>query len=91
MTVIVGPRIMKNREAFNLKLVLVVYNLGLVILSIYMLCEVRTVYPTHAVNCSEFLGLTRMYPKQIHERFKNNIFNSHSSITTPTSLPNIFQ
>ena len=36
----VGPRIMKNREAFDLKPVLMVYNGALVVLSAYMFWEV---------------------------------------------------
>ena len=43
ITVILGPRIMKDKEAFNLKWFLVLYNLGLVALSIYMLSEVGIV------------------------------------------------
>ena len=41
MLVTIGPKIMKNREPFGLKWILVVYNFGVVILSVYMLCEVR--------------------------------------------------
>lgn len=39
MIVIIGPRIMKNRDAFDIKWFLVLYNFGLVLLSLYMLCE----------------------------------------------------
>jgi hypothetical protein len=36
-----GPRLMANRKAFDLKGVLVVYNFGVVALSLYMCYEVR--------------------------------------------------
>ncbi|XP_028407151.1 elongation of very long chain fatty acids protein 4-like [Dendronephthya gigantea] len=39
MIVSLGPRVMKSREAFDLKAILVIYNFGLVILSTYMLYE----------------------------------------------------
>lgn len=35
-----GPRIMENRKAFDLKGVLIVYNFGVVALSLYMCYEV---------------------------------------------------
>lgn len=35
-----GPRLMENRKAFDLKGVLVVYNFGVVALSLYMCYEV---------------------------------------------------
>lgn len=35
-----GPRIMENRKAFDLKGVLVIYNFGVVALSLYMIYEV---------------------------------------------------
>lgn len=35
-----GPKIMENRKAFDLKGVLVVYNFGVVALSLYMIYEV---------------------------------------------------
>ena len=36
-----GPRLMANRKAFDLKGVLIVYNFGVVALSLYMCYEVR--------------------------------------------------
>ena len=39
--VFVGPRFMKHRQPLDLKWFLVVYNLGLVGLSVYMFVEVR--------------------------------------------------
>jgi elongation of very long chain fatty acids protein 4 len=44
LIVILGPQIMKNREAFNIKWLLVVYNFVLVMLCLYMLCEVRILF-----------------------------------------------
>lgn len=41
-----GPRIMENRKAFDLKGVLIVYNFGVVALSLYMCYEVG-----HVVLC----------------------------------------
>lgn len=38
-----GPRIMENRKAFDLKGVLVVYNFSVVALSLYMIYEVSRV------------------------------------------------
>lgn len=38
--VLLGPRIMKNRKPFNLQWFLVIYNLGLVALSLYMFIEI---------------------------------------------------
>ena len=35
-----GPKFMKNRKPYSLQSFMVVYNLGLVILSIYMFAEV---------------------------------------------------
>lgn len=35
-----GPRIMENRKAFDLKGILIVYNFGVVALSLYMCYEV---------------------------------------------------
>lgn len=40
-----GPRIMENRKAFDLKGVLIVYNFGVVALSIYMIYEVSGAFP----------------------------------------------
>ncbi|XP_048256582.1 elongation of very long chain fatty acids protein 2-like [Haliotis rufescens] len=40
MMVLVGPRIMKNRQPFSLQWLMVVYNLGLVVLSTYMFIEI---------------------------------------------------
>lgn len=37
--VIVGPHLMRNRPAFDLKWFMVIYNLGLVALSLYMFLE----------------------------------------------------
>ena len=36
----ISPRIMKNREPFQLKQVLVVYNLAMIVLSVYLFYEV---------------------------------------------------
>lgn len=36
-----GPKYMKNRQPYSLKYFMVIYNIGLVILSIYMFVEVR--------------------------------------------------
>lgn len=38
-----GPRIMENRKAFDLRGVLIVYNFSVVALSLYMIYEVRHV------------------------------------------------
>lgn len=40
-----GPRIMENRKAFDLKGVLVVYNFSVVALSLYMIYEVSRAPP----------------------------------------------
>lgn len=40
-----GPRIMENRKAFDLKGVLIVYNFSVVALSIYMIYEVSGAFP----------------------------------------------
>lgn len=40
LIVFLGPRVMKNRKPFSLQYFLVIYNLGLVALSVYMLVEV---------------------------------------------------
>ena len=36
-----GPRIMESRQPIEMKTVMVIYNLGLVLLSLYMSLEVR--------------------------------------------------
>ena len=41
--VMVGPQVMKKREAFQINKLLVVFNLGLVLLSLYMFFEVGEV------------------------------------------------
>ncbi len=41
---ILGPKVMKNRQAYNLQTFMVVYNLALVVLSLYMTVEVCHVY-----------------------------------------------
>ena len=55
-TVTISPRVMKNREAFNLKWLLVVYNFVLVILSLYMLCEVRVVFIINTTMLGTSIG-----------------------------------
>ncbi|XP_032196159.1 elongation of very long chain fatty acids protein 5 isoform X3 [Mustela erminea] len=40
-----GPKYMKNRQPFSCRRILVVYNLGLTLLSLYMFCEVGRVQP----------------------------------------------
>ena len=40
LAVVLGPRLMKTRDAFNIKRILIIYNLFLVILSVYMMYEV---------------------------------------------------
>lgn len=40
-----GPRIMENRKAFDLKGVLIVYNFSVVALSVYMIYEVSAAFP----------------------------------------------
>jgi len=40
LCVAVGPRVMKNREPFNLRRVLILYNFGLVALSGYIVYQV---------------------------------------------------
>ena len=40
--VAIGPKIMEKREAFRINSFMVVYNLALVVLSLYMFVEVRT-------------------------------------------------
>lgn len=48
-----GPRIMENRKAFDLKGVLIVYNFSVVALSLYMIYEVsRAQRPTCARVCA---------------------------------------
>ena len=37
---VIGPRIMANRKPLNVQLPMLIYNLGLVILSVYMFYEV---------------------------------------------------
>ena len=37
-----GPKVMENRKPFDLKWVLIIYNFALVLLSGYMVYEVRT-------------------------------------------------
>ena len=54
LLVFVGPRFMKNREAFNLRGVLLLYNFSLVILSLYMCYEVRQHYSTPLKPSSHF-------------------------------------
>lgn len=41
IVVMVGPRIMANRKPINVQLPMLIYNLGLVILSTYMFYQVR--------------------------------------------------
>ena len=55
-TVTISPRVMKNREAFNLKWLLLVYNFVLVILSLYMLCEVRVVFIINTTMLGTSIG-----------------------------------
>lgn len=50
-----GPRIMENRKAFDLKGVLIVYNFSVVALSLYMIYEVSDLFcfnkaATHAIG-----------------------------------------
>ena len=40
MVVITGPRIMADRKPVNVRLPMLIYNLGLVILSVYMFYQV---------------------------------------------------
>ena len=40
MVVITGPRIMADRKPVNVQLPMLIYNLGLVILSVYMFYQV---------------------------------------------------
>ena len=40
---VIGPRIMANRKPLNVQLPMLIYNLGLVILSVYMFYEVSFV------------------------------------------------
>lgn len=51
-----GPRIMENRKAFDLKGVLVVYNFSVVALSLYMIYEVSR-WPTPVCAAPVFLVL----------------------------------
>lgn len=44
-----GPRMMQNRKAFDLKGVLIVYNFGVVALSLYMCYEVSHVLLQHKI------------------------------------------
>jgi len=39
----IGPKFMKNRQAFSLTYFMVIYNIGLVFMSIYMFVEVSLV------------------------------------------------
>lgn len=39
----IGPKLMKDREPVNLKIVLIVYNFAMVLLSVYMFHEVKDV------------------------------------------------
>ena len=40
LSVAVGPRLMKNREPFDLKYILITYNFSLVALSVYIVHQV---------------------------------------------------
>lgn len=49
-----GPKYMKNRQPFSCRRILVVYNLGLTLLSLYMFCEVGLFLkcvPVAVLNC----------------------------------------
>lgn len=46
-----GPKYMKNRPAYSLKYFMVVYNIGLVFMSIYMFVEVRVLYFLYIKTC----------------------------------------
>jgi hypothetical protein len=40
LIIMVGPKLMKKREAFRINQLLLVYNFGLILLSLYMFFEV---------------------------------------------------
>jgi hypothetical protein len=48
----VGPKLMENRKAWELREVLVVYNFGLVLLSAYMLYEVIVMNASYCTTLS---------------------------------------
>lgn len=53
-----GPRIMENRKAFDLKGVLVIYNFSVVALSLYMIYEVSAAFPPAQSECASLLCST---------------------------------
>jgi hypothetical protein len=50
MVVMVGPQVMKKREAFQINRLLLLYNFGLVLLSLYMFFEVCGMMHTNTTN-----------------------------------------
>ena len=53
MIVVTGPRIMADRKPVNVQLPMLIYNLGLVLLSVYMFYQVSIVisYVMHTSFC----------------------------------------
>jgi hypothetical protein len=45
---IAGPRFMKDRKPYQMKVTLIVYNFLQVLVSVYIFVEVRTIYDTAA-------------------------------------------
>ena len=54
MIVVTGPRIMADRKPVNVQLPMLIYNLGLVLLSVYMFYQVSIVisYVMHTSFCA---------------------------------------
>ncbi|ESO12915.1 hypothetical protein HELRODRAFT_63042, partial [Helobdella robusta] len=65
--VLLGPIIMQHREAFQLKGIMIVYNLSLVMLSIYMFVEIvsSALSCDYGVSCAVYNKQTIKNPKEI--------------------------
>lgn len=64
-----GPRIMENRKAFDLKGILIVYNFSVVALSLYMCYEVSPLLPP--VHCWGFVCITPVFLVLLSSFVKN--------------------
>ncbi|XP_050402286.1 elongation of very long chain fatty acids protein 2 [Patella vulgata] len=65
--VIMGPRFMKNRAAFELQWFLILYNLGLVVLSVYMFVEIiLSIWDAgYDLFCAKYNGNSRHGAKEL--------------------------